>query len=230
MNPEKIFAFLLCAAFLMALYCIFMFAPTEATMGDVQRIFYFHVPSAWAGFLGIFFLFGFSLLFLITRRREWDICAASAAEVGAVFCTLVLASGPLWAKSVWGIYWTWDARLTSFFVLWLIYLGYLLLRSLVESPLQRARLSAVFGILGAMDVPVVYFSTRWWRTQHPAPVLAGGEQSGLDSRMLVTLMISLTAFTLLFLYLWRMRCKLEHSADRLEAVHRQFQAKIQEGK
>lgn len=226
MNAEKIFAILVCLAMLMALFCIFLFAPTEATMGDVQRIFYFHVPAAWASFLGILFLFVFSLLFLSSQRREWDICASSAAEVGAVFCTMVLISGPLWAKAVWGIYWTWDARLTSFFVLWLIYIGYLLLRKLLESPLQRARLSAVFGILGAMDVPVVYFSTRWWRTQHPSPVIAGGEQSGLEPRMLVTLMISLTAFTLLFIFLWRMRCKLEHSADRLEALQRQFHVGI----
>jgi heme exporter protein C len=230
MKLEKLFAFALCAALLLAIYCIFIYAPTETSMGDVQRIFYFHVPSAWTGFLGIFLVFVFSVMFLAKGTREWDIRAAAAAEVGAIFCTMVLISGPLWAKPVWGIYWTWDARLTSFFVLWLIYLGYLLLRRLLETPLQRARLSAVFGIIGAIDVPIVYMSNRWWRTQHPQPVIAGGENSGLDARMLITLMISLTAFTLLFFYLWRMRCKLDRSADRLEAVQRQMQAKIQEAR
>jgi heme exporter protein C len=140
----------------------------------------------------------------------------------------VLISGPLWAKPVWGIYWTWDARLTSSFVLWLIFLGYLLLRRLLESPQQRARLSAVFGIMGAVDVPIVYMSNRWWRTQHPSPVLGGGESSGLEPAMLLSLLVCLTAFTLLFFYLWRLRCRLDWNADRLEALERQLLKRVQE--
>jgi heme exporter protein C len=215
---------------LISLYCIFIYAPTESSMGEVQRIFYFHVPSAWTGFLGIFLVFICSILFLIKNERAWDIRAAAAAEVGAIFTTMVLISGPLWAKPIWGIYWTWDAKLTSLFVLWLIYLGYLLLRRLLESPIQRARLSAVFGIIGAIDVPIVYMSNRWWRTQHPQPVIGGGESSGLEPRMLFTFLLSLTAFTFLFFLLWRMRCKIEQSADRLEALHRELNTRLQEGK
>jgi heme exporter protein C len=172
-----------CVTILVSLYLIFMYAPTEATMGDVQRIFYFHFASHWVNFLAIFCVFIYSVRFLIQREKELDVKASSAAEVGLVFATIGLLTGMLWAKPVWGIWWTWDARLTSFFVLWLIYWGYLMLRRLVESPEQRARLSAVFGILGAVDVPIIYVSNRVWRTQHPQPVVAGGEGSGLDPRM-----------------------------------------------
>jgi heme exporter protein C len=215
---------------LISIYAIFLYAPTEASMGEVQRIFYFHVPSAWTGFLGIFLVFLCSILFLIKGERAWDIRASAAAEVGALFTTMVLISGPLWAKPVWGIYWTWDARLTSFFVLWLIYLGYLLLRRLLESPLQRARLSAVFAIIGAIDVPIVYMSNRWWRTQHPQPVMAGGESSGLDPSMLLTFLLAMTAFTFLFFLLWCLRCRIDQSSDRLETLQRELQNRIQEEK
>jgi len=139
-----------------------------------------------------------------------------------VFGTFGLISGVLCAKPVWGIWWTWDARLTSFFLLWLILMGYLMLRRVVDSPGQRAKLSAVFGILAAVDVPIVYMANRWWRTQHPAPVIAGGPGSGLDARMGLTLGITLVAFTLLYFCLWRMRCELERMNDSLEALQRQF--------
>ena len=228
MKAENLLLILTVAAMLAGVYCAFLYAPTESSMGEVQRIFYFHVPSAWVSFLGIFVVFLSSAIFLSTGKRIWDIRASAAAEIGALFCTLVLISGPLWAKPVWGIYWTWDARLTSSFVLWLIYLGYLLLRRLLESPQQRARLSAVFGIMGAIDVPIVYMSNRWWRTQHPAPVVGGGEGSGLEPSMLLTLMVCLAAFTLLFFYLWRVRCRLDLSSDRLEALERHLLTHIQE--
>ena len=224
MKPTILHALCTFVLVLAALYAAFMYAPTELTMGEVQRIFYFHVSSAWASFLAIFLVLLFSILSLLKGSRTWDIRAASSAEVGAVFCSLVLITGPIWAKPVWGIWWTWDARLTSFFVLWLIYMGYLMLRRLVESPGQRARLSAVFGILGAMDVPIVYMANRWWRTQHPQPVIAGGENSGLDPAMRVALFVSLAAFTSLYFYLWRLRCSIEELQDSAEALHRQLQS------
>jgi heme exporter protein C len=210
---------------LASLYLIFMFAPTEATMGDVQRIFYFHVASHWVNFLAIFCVFLYSLRFLMQRDKELDVKASSAAEVGLVFATIGLLTGMLWAKPVWGIWWTWDPRLTSFFVLWLIYWGYLMLRRLVESPEQRARLSAVFGILGAIDVPVIYISNRVWRTQHPAPVVAGGEGSGLDVSMAWTLGVSFVAFTLLYFFLWSLRQDLERTLESVESLQRQAQTK-----
>jgi heme exporter protein C len=216
------------ASMLAALFSIFLYAPTETTMGSVQRIFYFHVSSDWISFLAIFFVFLYSIRFLAIRDRDLDIKAAAAAEVGVVFCTMGLATGMLWAKPVWGIWWTWDARLTSFFVLWLIYLGYLMLRRLVEVPEQRARLSAVFGVLGAVDVPIVYMSNRWWRTQHPQPVIAGGEGSGLDPEMRIALLITFLAFTLLYFYLWRVRCDLERTQETVETLQREVQTRLRE--
>jgi heme exporter protein C len=222
-NPLAILTFVLMLA---ALYAIFIYAPTEQTMGpigEVQRIFYFHVASNWTTFLATFFVFGYSILFLMKGTRELDIQAAAAAELGTLFGACGLISGTIWAKPIWGIWWTWDARLTSFFLLWLILLGYLMLRRVVDSPSQRAKLSAVFGILAAVDVPIVYMANRWWRTQHPAPVIAGGAGSGLDGRMALALCVALVAFTSLYFYLWRLRCELERAGDKVETLQRQLQ-------
>ncbi len=222
-KSQKVLALLTFVTMLCAIYAIFLYAPTEASMGDVQRIFYFHVSSAWICFLAILSVFVYSALFLITGTRKMDIKAAAAAEVGAIFATIVLVTGPLWAKPVWGIWWTWDPRLTSMFVLWLIYMGYIMLRRLIEAPEQRARLSAIFGILGAIDVPIVYMSNRWWRTQHPSPVMAGGQGSGLDPHMKIAFFLSLAAFTFLYFYLWRIRTDLESSQEAVEALQRQLE-------
>ncbi len=210
-------------AMMAALYTIFVLAPLELTMGIVQKIFYFHVSAAWVGFLGIYLVCFCSLRFLLKGGRQWDIRAASAAEVGAVFFTLNLISGPLWAKPVWGIWWTWDARLTTSFILWLIFMGYLMLRRLVEAPEQRARLSAVVSIFGAVDALIVYMANRWWRTQHPQPVVAGGEDSGLHPDMLLALFVTVLAFTLLFFCLWKMRCDLERSRESVDSFQRNVQ-------
>ena len=153
-------------------------APTEATMGDVQRIFYYHVPNAMLSFLFFAISFVASVLFLAWRKGQpalaqaADAWALAAAEVGVVFCTVVLITGPLWGKPVWGIWWTWDARLTTTLVLWLIYVSYLLLRKFAAGP-QMQTLAAVLAVFGALDVPIVYMANRWWRTQHPAPVFGG---------------------------------------------------------
>ena len=183
---------------LAALYMIFLYAPSEATMGEVQRIFYIHVPSAWTAFLAYFLVFLGSVGYLLKRAGFADELAHAAAEVGFVFCTGVLVTGPLWAKPVWGIWWTWDARLTSTFVLWLLFISYLMLRSYLINPARAALLAAVVGIVGFVDVPIVYMSIRWWRTQHPQPVIAGGEGAGIDPRMLLTLLVSWGAFLCLF--------------------------------
>jgi heme exporter protein C len=216
---------LVLAAMMASLYMVFLYAPTEATMGDVQRIFYFHVPSAWVAFFAFFLVFLFSLVYLFQRRKKWDALAASAAEVGVMFCTLVLITGPIWAKPAWGVWWTWDARLTLTLVLWLIYVAYIMLRHYMVDPERRATFAAVLGVLGFIDVPLVYFSIRWWRTQHPQPVMAGGEDSGLDPQMRATLFVCLTAFTLLFIVLLRTRVRLlglrdevDHIQDRLETA------------
>ncbi len=196
-----------------ALGLVFLWAPTERTMGDVQRIFYFHVPAAWAAFLCFFLVFAGSVGTLLSRRRGYDVLALAAAEIGVAFCTIVLVTGPIWARPAWGIWWTWDARLTSTLVLWLTYVAYLLLRHYVGETRRRATLAAAVGVLGFLDVPIVYFSIRWWRTQHPQPVLMGGQGSGLHPDMARTFFVCLAAFTLLTVALLLQRIRLERLRD-----------------
>jgi heme exporter protein C len=188
-----------------ALYMIFLYAPEEMTMGEVQRIFYIHVPSAWTALVGFVIIFVSSVVYLWKRSRFADELASAAAEVGFVFCSCVLVTGPLWAKPAWGIWWTWDARLTLTFLLWLLYVAYLMLRNYLINPGRAANLCAVVGIIGFVDVIIDYMAIRWWRTQHPQPVILGGPSSGLDPRMLVTLLVSWGAFLLLFTLLVRVR-------------------------
>lgn len=195
-----------------ALYMALWYAPREVTMGDVQRIFYFHVPSAWIGFLSFFVVFVGSVLYLVKRDHKWDALARASAEIGVVFTTLVLLTGPLWAKAAWGAYWVWDARLTTTLVLWLIYIGYLMLRASVDDA-RRARLAAVLGVVGFMDVPIIYFSVVWWRTQHPSLVV--GEAGGLEPAMVATLMVALLSFTLLYIWLLFVRVRLEEKRGLL---------------
>ena len=204
-----------------SLMMMFFYAPIESEMGIVQKIFYFHVPLAWNAFLGFAIVFFASFRYLATRDPKWDARALAAAEVGVLFTTLVLITGPIWAKPVWGIWWTWDARLTLTFVLWLIYMGYLMLRRYIESPERRAVLAAVVGVTGFVDVPLVYFAIRWWRTQHPQPVIMGGEDSGLDPKMATTLWVSTAAYLLLFTVLFRRRLALEHLRHELDEYRAQ---------
>ena len=210
------------AALVAAMYGALLVAPTERTMGDVQRIFYVHVPSAWTAFAAFFVVFIASVGYLLTKNFKWDRIALACAEIGTIFCTVVLITGPIWAKPVWGIWWTWDARLTSTLVLWLMYLSYLLLRDFLDEPARRATLSAVFGIIAFVDVPIVYFSIRLWRTQHPQPVLGGGEGSGLDPTMFQVLMLSWVAFTILFVFLAILRVRLEKSRDEVRQLRREL--------
>ena len=181
-----------------ALYMVFIYVPTEKHTGIVQRIFYFHVPVAWVGFLAFFVTFVSSILYLWKRQVKWDAIACASAEVGIVFTTLVLITGPIWAKPVWGIWWTWDARLTTSLVLWLIYVAYLLVRSLATEPARGARYGAVIGIVGFIDVPIVFLTVNLWRTQHPTTIIFEG---GLTTPMLFTLIVCLTAFTVLYILL-----------------------------
>src|SRR5579862_9007622 len=181
-----------------ALYLGFIYAPQEATMGEVQRIFYVHVPCAETSFLAYFFIFLGSIAYLWKRNPVADDFAHGAAEVGFLYSTCNIVTGPLWGKPVWGIWWTWDPRLTLTFILWLLFVGYLMLRSYVTNAARSAVLAAVVGIIGFVDVPIDYMAIRWWRTQHPSPVIAGGSESGLDPRMWVALFVTWGAFLCLF--------------------------------
>jgi len=196
-----------------ALYEALVAAPTEQTMGNVQRIFYYHVPSAWTAFLLFFINFIASVFYLIRRSPTADAIAVVTAEVGVVFCTVVLVTGPLWARPVWGIWWTWDIRLTSTLVLWLIYVAYLMLRRFSTSG-QTPVLAAALAVFGALDVPLVYFSIWIFRTQHPQPVIGGG--GSIDPRMLHVLLINWAAFLCLAALLCWSRFRLERLQRQVE--------------
>jgi len=202
-------------------FCQAMYiAPTEATMGDVQRIFYYHLPSAWVAFLLFFVNFLASVWYLIRRNAGADALALASAEVGVSFCTIVLLTGPIWARPIWGIWWTWDARLTSTLVLWLIYVSYLVLRHYATGG-QVPVLAAALGIFGFVDVPIVYMAIRWFRTQHPQPVIAGGQGSGLDPRMWIAVLWNLAAFAMLaFVFVW-IRYRQALAEQALEEAHAQ---------
>ncbi|MGC9467517.1 MAG: cytochrome c biogenesis protein [Anaerolineae bacterium] len=207
-------------AYLVALAMVFLYAPREATMGDVQRIFYFHVASAWVGFFGFFVTFVGSVLYLARSERRWDILGFSSAEVGLAFITMTVVTGSLWAKPVWGTYWTWEPRLTISAVQWLIYVAYVMLRASTVSEERVARFSAVYGIVAFVTVPLSWFAIRWWRTIHPQ-IVAGGEMA-LTPRMMHTLFVSLGAFTLLYGALLRQRIKLAQAKDALAALEARF--------
>ncbi len=179
------------------LYHALVLAPTEATLGDSQRIFYVHVPSAWLGFLGFLVVAAAGGGYLATGKAVYDRIAQAACEAGVLFTTLVLITGPIWAKNDWGVYWTWDARLTSTFVLWLTYVGYMMLRANALDPVRMKRILAVYGIVAFLDVPFVYMSITWFRTQHPAPVV-GPKGGGLQPDMRTALFVCGIAFLLLF--------------------------------
>ena len=209
--------------FFTAIAAIFIFVPTEKTEGPIQRIMYLHIPSAWLAFFAFFIVFISSILFLWKKEREWDIYAHASAEIGVVFCSLVLITGPIWAKPIWGTWWVWDARLTSTLILWLIYVAYLMLRSQTDAGSMRARYAAVLGIVGFLNIPFIHFSVLWWRTFHPQPkvISAEGLGKGMDTSMLATLGISLCAFTLLYFLLMGQRIRLERLKDEVDRLKRQ---------
>jgi heme exporter protein C len=212
------FAILTLGLLTWGLYAAMIGAPTEATMGPVQRVFYYHVPCAWVMFLAIPANFVASLVYLFKRNAALDAFAVSTAEVGVVFCTIVLLTGPIWGKPVWGIWWTWDARLTSTLVLWLIYVSYLMLRRFsIGGP--NPVLAASLAIFGCVDALFVWFAIRWFRTQHPQPVFGGGPNSGIDPRMLHAFFVNMAAFTCLGILLVWLRYTLERVKQRVEEAH-----------
>lgn len=205
-----------------ALFLIFFVAreAVDAMGGQLQRIFYVHVPSAWVAYLGFAIVFIASIGYLRTGAQRWDLLAHAAGEVGVVFCSLVLITGPIWAKPVWGTYWQWDARLTSALVLWLTYVGYLFLRGLATDEARAGRMAAVVGIVGFVNVPIVHFSVYWWRTLHPSgPTPANPvEASGLGGPEMLAFFTSLIAFTLLAGWLLAVRMRLGHLSETVREL------------
>ncbi|HSE05331.1 MAG TPA: heme ABC transporter permease CcmC [Methylomirabilota bacterium] len=178
----------------------FGYAPSEAVQGNVQRIMYLHVPAVLTAYLAFVLVLAGSIGYLATRRAGWDRLAGAAGELGVLFTGLTIVSGSIWGKPTWGTWWTWDARLTSTAVLFLVYVGYLLLRSLIEDPDARGRYAAVVGIVGAVNIPIVHFSVKWWRALHQPSTILGPERSPIDPAIGLALFVNWVAFTLLFAY------------------------------
>ena len=199
-------------------YAALFIAPDERTMHQLMRIFYFHLSCWIAMFIALVTAFVANIAWLATRRAKWDWLGVSAVEVGVVCCTAGLITGVLWGKPAWGIWWTWDARLTTTFILWLLYISYLLLRGLLEDPQRRATLSAVFGIFAFLDTPLVYVSNRLWRTQHPAPVIMGGPDSGLDPMMGKVLVVCMVAIVSVMIVVLLDRYHLERLRHEVEEL------------
>ena len=198
----------------------FFWVSTEVTQGIAQRIFYVHVPAAWTSFLAFGLAALFSGMYLWLRDERLDRAAVSAAEGGMVFATIMLTTGPLWGKIAWGTYWTWEPRLTLTLLLWFIFLGYFLVRSSTENPEKGNRHAAVVAIVGALDIPFIHLSVIWFRSLHPAPVVIKPEGPTLPGDMLTTLLMSLGAFTVLFLGLFLLRYSLENLRSELDTRSR----------
>ena len=217
-----LFVVLTAVTFAAGIYMAFLWAPTEATMGEIQRIFYFHVASFWTASIAMTLNASACVIYLITRRSWWDSLAAASAEVGLIFCTGGLLMGPLWAKPVWGIWWTWDARLTLTFLTFLMYVAYMLLRGFLAESDRQGMISAVFGIFAVVNVPLVYMANRWFRTQHPQPVMGGGDGSGLNADMWYSVLVAWLATLFLMTCYLMIRISMEENRRRLAVLRRRL--------
>ena len=211
-------------ALLMAIATImvFFYAPQEAVMGNVQRIFYFHVSTAWVGMLSFLVAAIAGVIYLRKATRKWDVVGLSAIEIGIVFSFIAVVSGSIWARPIWNTWWTWDPRLTTVTIMLLIYAAYLMLRAGIDDPNRRARFGAVYAIVGFLSVPLTFFSARLFRTIHP--VVVGTNQPGatgafdMTPKMLQAFLFSLAVFTLLFVVLLWHRIRLGELADKVEQL------------
>jgi heme exporter protein C len=189
-------------------------APPDALQGEVQRLMYVHVPAAWLAYLSFFVVFVSSVAYLRTGRTRWDRVAAASAEIGVLFTALAIVLGALWGKPVWGTWWTWDPRLTTTAILLLIYVGYLAVRRITDNPTRRARWSAVIGVVGFVDVPIVHLSVLWWRSLHQQSTVLrlGGPQ--IEGSMLTALLVAVGAFTIVYAYLMAVRLRVGRLEER----------------
>ena len=208
------------SALLMALtlYMVYMWVPTEQNLGVSQRIFYFHVPLGWIGMISIMVVAAASIMHLFTGRQKWDDLAYSTAEIGIIFASLILVTGAIWGKPVWGVWWTWDAKLTTTLVLWFIYVGYLMVRAYGPAGTQGKRFASVIALIGAIDAPIIYKATDWWRSAHPERNVP----SDLNEQMLLTLLVSVLTFTILYVYLLMERYSLRRSESDLDELHQRI--------
>ncbi|MFC1943214.1 cytochrome c biogenesis protein CcsA [Chloroflexota bacterium] len=217
---RNILLWLSLALMVIALYLVFVYVPTEKEMGIVQRIFYLMVPVGWLAMLSFFIVFIGSIFYLAKRENKWDILANSSAEIGIVFTTLALITGSIWAKPIWGVWWTWEEpRLTSTIILWFIYFAYFMVRSFAADEPRGARFAAVVGIIGFVDIPIIALATTLWRGIHPGPLIFRG---GLAPPMLLTLLVGIAAFTALYFLLLIQRISMKNGEieiRRLKELH-----------
>ena len=193
---------------LISTYAALIYAPTETIMGNIQRIFYFHMGTVWVATIAFMIVFVASILYLINGKKKWDVLAYTSAEIGVLFITLTIITGSIWAKPVWGTWWTWDPQLTTTFILWILYIVYLLIRANSGFDEKKAKYSAVFAIIAFIDLPLVYISARVMRGI--SPVVFGPGGGGIEPKMLNALLITLVSFTLLFILLLIERVKVEN--------------------
>ena len=220
-------ALLIASALLMALtlYLVYFWAPTEQNLGVSQRIFYFHVPLGWIGMVSIIIVAIASLTHLITGRQRWDDLAYSTAELGVIYASLILVTGAIWAKPVWGVWWAWDPKLTTTLVLWFIYVAYLMIRAYGPMGGQGRRFASVIALIGAIDAPIIYMASIWWRTAHPAlnigPAADESESIG-SSEIYITLLVSVIAFTVMYIALLTERYAMRKSESDLDELHQRM--------
>ena len=213
------------AAFVTSLFLIFVYVPTERTMGIVQRIFYFHLPSAWVGFLAFLVACLSGVLYLAHRNQSVDWIASASMEIGVIFSTIAIVTGSIWARPTWNTWWTWDPRLTTTLVMWIYYVAVLMFRQAVEGEERRARFTAVLSIIGFINVPLVFMAIRWWRTIHPVILDARGMH--LEPAMLVALVAALVAFTLLYVTLCLAQVRAAYLRQRVEALQGQMEDRLE---
>jgi heme exporter protein C len=214
--------FVTAGVMLIATALVFLYAPEEVVMGQVQRVFYFHVSAGWVGMLGFLVAAIAGILYLRSGRRDWDIVGLSAVEIGMAFAFINIVTGSIWARPIWNTWWTWDPRLTTATVMELIYAAYLMLRAGIEDPDRRARFGAVYAIVGFLSVPLTFMSARLFRTIHPV-VIGGGDPNATGSfdmtpKMLQTFMFSLLAFSVFFADLLWHRVRLGRLSDKVEQL------------
>jgi heme exporter protein C len=214
-GADLLLAFATVVVLSVGIFMAFVYAPTDRVQGHAQRIFYVHVPMAWLAYLAFTVLFIGSIGSLWKRSRRMDRLARSSAELGFLFTSLVLITGSIWGRPIWGAWWSWDARLTTTLILWFIYLGYFMIRAYAGDRERAARYSAVLGIVGMVDIPIIHMSVRWWRTLHPEPVVINTTGPNLPDSMLATLLVCFLGFTLLYVYLLVQKVRVEQVRDIL---------------
>jgi len=220
-NAGGVMAMLGVVGVLVLHWMVFFWTPTEANQGIIQRIFYIHMPSAVVAFLAFGIVAICSALYLWLGDDHLDQAAVAAAEGGIVFTTIVLLTGPLWGRIAWGTYWTWEPRLTLTLLLWFIYLGYFLVRASTENPDRGKRFAAVVGIVGALDIPLIHLSVRWFRSLHPGPVVIKPEGPTLAPQMMTTIMVGLVSLLLLFAGIFLIRYTIEVAKQTLDVRDQQ---------